>query len=51
MEYSNCTMYFDNPIEKEEMVDIVIYADKEYINNTIISLENVMDSRIEGSSS
>lgn len=47
MEYNNCTIYFNNPIEREEAVDIVIYADKGYINNTIISLENIMDSRIE----
>lgn len=46
MDYDNSTIYF--PPEKiSEDIDIVIYGDKEYINNTLMSIENYEKSRMD----
>ena len=49
MDYDTNILYFENPFEREEALDITIYADKEYINNVIISLENLNHTRISSS--
>lgn len=45
MDWENCKFIFDNPIN-ETNLEIVVYADKEYINNTISTIKNYSDSRI-----
>lgn len=45
IDYEKTILYFQRYM-KEEAIDIAIYADKEYINNTIITIENYMDNRI-----
>ena len=41
-------MMLDHPAYEEDTIVIAIYADKEYVNNTIITLENlVVNNRIE----
>lgn len=43
MNYKNLHFVFENPIEKEQMIDIIIYADKEYINSIMVQTGNYKD--------
>lgn len=45
MDYETLTLHLLEPM-KEENINIVIYGDKEYINDTIISLQNYHKNRI-----
>ena len=48
MDYKEMKMMLDHPAYEEDTIVIAIYADKEYVNNTIITLENlVVNNRIE----
>lgn len=49
MDYEKMIIQLKEPMEREEAIDIVIYGDKEYINNTMININNLKDSRIESS--
>ena len=46
MNYDNSIMMLAEPMEKEEMIDIAIYADKEFVNEVVISGDNVMHNRL-----
>lgn len=47
VDYRTCTIFFEKPETVEEDLDIIIYADKEYMNNTILSANNYfIDNRI-----
>lgn len=46
MNYDNYHLELPFPMEHEEAIDIAIYADKEYINNVIISNDNIIHNRI-----
>ena len=45
MDYEKSILYFDRAMENEA-IDIAIYADKEYINNTINMIDRNNESRI-----
>lgn len=49
MDYKNSTLYFERDME-EESINIAIYADKEYVNNTIRIIEKYDESRISNNS-
>ena len=46
MNYNNNTLMLPEPMEREEMIDIAIYADKEFVNEVIISTNNLKHNRI-----
>jgi hypothetical protein len=46
IDYRNLKIYLDESIDKECMFDIVIYADMEYVNSQLISLESYDKSRV-----
>lgn len=48
MDYNNNYLYFEKPQDREEDVDIVIYGDREYMNNVLLTIDNFEDSRIKG---
>lgn len=50
MDYYDFNLHLNNPMEREEAVDIVIYADKETINNTVIMINNYKENRIASES-
>ena len=45
MNYETSTLYFERDMD-EEAIDIAIYVDKEYINNTISIIEKYNENRI-----
>ena len=49
MDYKRLSYNFDDPMDHEEMLTIVIYADKGYINDTVSVLHNYNTTRIENS--
>ena len=46
MNYDTFELMLPWPMKHEEAIDIAIYADKEYINNIIISEQNLVHTRI-----
>ena len=46
MDYEDYTLRLANPMEKEEAIEIAIYADKRYINEVIINTDNILHNRI-----
>ena len=44
--YETCQLMLPEPMKHEEAIDIAIYADKEYINDVIISNDNILHNRI-----
>lgn len=46
MDYKNLAIVLDEDIEKEQQLDIGIYADMKYVNNTIVDYDNLDRSRI-----
>jgi hypothetical protein len=49
MDWVNKIAYFRDP-QPEDILDIAIYYDREYLNELDISLENLNDSRISEAS-
>lgn len=47
VDYRHLRYVFDDEIEKEEMMLIVVYADDGYINNTMINIKNYNSTRID----
>ena len=47
MNYETFQLMLPYPMEKEEAIDIAIYADKEFINNVIINEDNLLHNRIK----
>lgn len=47
IDYTKMRIILEKPLNQEEMINIVIYVDKRYINETKIVLENYQNSRIE----
>lgn len=47
MDYENFKLYINDHIDKEEMIDIAFYYDRQYVNDTIISIEKYNESRIK----
>ena len=47
MDWEHCVMHLDEPEKEEEDTDIVIYGDKAYINDTIMTLKHFDTTRIE----
>lgn len=46
MDFENSIIHIINPPEESEVLHIAIYADKDYINNAMINMENYHDDRI-----
>lgn len=44
--YETCELMLPEPMKHEEAIDIAIYADKEYINDVIISNDNILHNRL-----
>lgn len=49
MDYKKLSFNFNDPIDHETMLTIVVYADKGYINDTVSMLHNYNTTRIENS--
>lgn len=47
MDFKNLRIILDEPMDSEEMLNIIIYVDKRYINETIINMNNYKNSRLE----
>lgn len=47
MDWEHCVMHLDEPEKEEEDTDIVIYGDKAYINDTIMTLKHFDQNRID----
>lgn len=47
MDFNNMSLILEEPIESEELLNIVVYVDKRYINETIINLNNYSKNRFE----
>lgn len=46
MDYQTNIVHFDEPMDANENLIIAIYADKEYINAALVTLNNIGDNRI-----
>ena len=46
MDWNNLHMIFDQTIEGDDVIDIAIYVDMSYVNNTIINIEEYDKNRI-----
>jgi hypothetical protein len=46
MDYQTNIVHFDEPMDANENLIIAIYADKEYINGALVTLNNIGDNRI-----
>ena len=49
MDWENKIAYFRDP-QPEDILDIVVYYDREYINELNISMDNLNDNRVSESS-
>ena len=47
VDYGKKIIYIDNPSREERMLNLVFYADMNYVNDTIITINGLKDSRIK----
>ena len=46
IDYGKKMIYLTKPVDEEQVLNLVFYADKKYINDTIITIEGLNSSRI-----
>lgn len=47
MDFKKFQLHLPFPMPEEEAIDIAIYGDKEFINTQIITIDNIMNNRLE----